>query len=156
VAAEAGLEVSSVSVEITMIGKICGLYGALLMLTCAGSGAAQGLPPEDEEVRVISPYTIRQQALPRTLPEMLVTKRISVETSVSYADLDLTKQADVDTMKDRLKKAARENCRELDRRFPRSVYIPVNDTSCIRDATYQSLARFDEIRGRYGLTARAR
>ena len=145
-----------------MTRKICGLYGALLMLGLAassfGSSAAQDLrsSAQDEEVRVTSPYTILQQALPRSLSESLLISHIIVEKSVSFSDLDLTKQADVDKMKDRIRQAAKDSCRELNRRFPRALYIPVDDTNCVRDATYRSLARLDEVRGRYGLSARAR
>lgn len=137
-----------------MTRRMYGLYGVLLMLgaACVGSHAALALPPSmaDEDVTVAGPYTIRQQVENRSLSEPLLTTRIVVEQRVSFADLDLTKQVDVDKMKDRLRHAAKDSCKELDRRFPRGIYIPVDEVSCVKSATAQSLARLDEIRGRYG------
>lgn len=132
-----------------MTRKICGFYGALLMLgaSYAGSGMARALPLSvgDEEVRVVSPYTIRQQVLDRSLTSPMLTTRISVEKSVSFSDLDLTKPADVNKMKARLRQAAKDSCKELNRRFPRSIYVTLDDTNCVKNATHQSLARFEAI-----------
>jgi UrcA family protein len=97
-------------------------------------------------VTVKPPYTIRQQTLTRNLSGQAQEERLTIQSRVSYADLDFSKQADVDTMRDRLRKAARDNCRELESRYPRFGYIPVREAHCVRTATLQSFAQLDQIR----------
>ncbi|HWU54281.1 MAG TPA: UrcA family protein, partial [Rhizomicrobium sp.] len=113
----------------------------------AGSALAAG---DSEQVTVDAPYTIRQQPMTRTMLGQMPERRVTVESSVSYADLDFSKQADVDTMRDRLRKAVRDNCRELDRRFPSLVYIPVGQDNCVKAGTLQSFAQLDDIRASAG------
>ena len=101
-----------------MTKKLYGFCGVFVIVgaCCAGSALAAG---DSEQVTVDAPYTIRQQPMTRTMLGQMPERRVTVESSVSYADLDFSKQADVDTMRDRLRKAVRDNCRELDRRFAR-------------------------------------
>ena len=66
--------------------------------------------------------------------------------SVSYADLDFSKQADVDIMRDRLRKAAKDNCRQLHRNPHILGYIPTDEAACARTARLQSFAQLDQIR----------
>jgi len=136
-----------------MTKNLYGLCGALVIMGACCTGSA--LAADTEEVRVDAPYTIRVQPLTRYLGGQMQETRITVESNVSYAGLDFSKQADVDAMKDRLRKAARDNCRELDRRFPSSVYIQVGSTDCVKTATRQSLAQLNEIRASAGRFARS-
>ena len=125
------------------------LYGTLFILgcgvSCVAAVSAQARPSE-EQVTVESPYTIRQQVVrPAMFGEMQETQ-VSVDQDVSYADLDLSKTADLDTMKSRIRQAAKDSCNELDRKFPRTIYIPAFGRNCVKDAADQALARLDEIR----------
>ena len=135
-----------------MTKTLRGFCGMLLVLNLgtigAGSASVLTAPESDEKVTVTSPYTIRQQVLTRSLSRQMQIKRISVEQNVSYADLNLSKEADVAVMRQRLKEAAVQGCNELDHRFPRSIYVPVQDTDCVKDTTIRALARLDGILGK--------
>jgi UrcA family protein len=137
------------SLEVAMTIRPYAVYGALFILGCGVSCvdvvSAQA-QPDEEQVTVESPYTIRQQVVQRAIHGEMQQTRISVDQNVSYADLDLSKAADLDTMKDRIRQAAKDSCSELDRRFPRTTYIPVADRNCVNDAENQAFARLDEIK----------
>lgn len=134
-----------------MTKKLSGLYGALLLglgISCIGSDLARAfpLPSDEEQVTVKPPYIIRQQTLARNLSGMAQEERLTIQSSVSYADLDFSKQADVDVMRDRLRKAARDNCRQLHRNPHILGYIPTEEAACGRTARLQSFAQLDQIR----------
>jgi UrcA family protein len=130
-----------------MTKKFRRLCGMLLVLNggifCAG--AAWAASRETEEVTVDSPYTVRQKTLTRSLTGEMLTAQVSVESNVSYADLDLSKGADRATMRERLRQAAVDNCRELERRSRRSINVTLDASNCVSRAINQSLARLDEI-----------
>jgi UrcA family protein len=133
-----------------MTKNLYGLCGALAIVGICSTGQALADPRDAEEVTVGSPYTIRQQAMTRSLRGQMQETRITVESRVSYAGLDFGKQADVDTMKERIRTAARDNCRELDRRFPSATNIPVGEDNCVKDATLHSLGQLDDVRATAG------
>jgi UrcA family protein len=120
------------------------------MAACFAGPAPAAPGDTEEQVIVDPPYTTRQQPVTSSLPGQMQEMRITVESQVSYADLDFSKQSDVDTMRHRLKKAARDNCRQANRRFSYLMYVPLDEASCVRTATLQSLARLDEIRASAG------
>ena len=126
----------------------CAMLLVLNLGTIGAGSASVAAAESDEKVTVTSPYTIRQQVLTRSLSRQMQTGRISVEQNVSYADLNLSKEADADVMRQRLKAAALQGCKELDHRFPRSIYVPVHDTNCVKDATARALAKLDGILGK--------
>lgn len=133
-----------------MTKKLRRYWGMLLVLgpgtICAGPALARA--PSEEMNVYQSPYTIRQEPVTRGWGKQMPETRISVGTNVSYADLDLQKKgADVATMTDRIRDAARDVCSELNRRYPESIYVPVSSGNCVRDATNQALAQLDGIRG---------
>jgi UrcA family protein len=131
-----------------MTKKLYGLCGALVIFGTAAAWAAG-----TEEVTVNAPYIIRQQTLTRNLSGLPQDIRTTVESGVGYADLDFSKQADVDTMRDRLRKAARDSCRLVHRNPHLLGYIPTDEAACVRTATLQSLAQLDEIRATAGRSA---
>jgi UrcA family protein len=135
-----------------MTKKLRRYWGIMLVLgpgtVCAGPTFARA--PSEEMTVYESPFTIRQEPVTHGWGRQMAETRISVEKTVSYADLDLSKDADVTTMEGRIRDAARDDCRELDRRFPAAIYAPVGTVgtrSCVRDATNQALAQLDGIRG---------
>jgi len=135
-----------------MTKKLRGYWGMMLVLgpgtICAGPTFAR---PASEEMTVYeSPFTIRQELINRGWGRQVSESRISVGKNVSFADLDLSKGADVAKMQDRIRDAARDSCRELNRRFPPTVFAPVDSVSrrnCVRNATNQGFAQLDGIRG---------
>lgn len=58
-------------------------------------------------------------------------ERVSVDHYVSYADLDLIKHADVQTLNKRVQAAARLGCQQLDNLYPNQ---PSNLQACMHDA----------------------
>jgi UrcA family protein len=135
-----------------MTKKLRRYWGILLVLgpgtICAGPVSAR---TASEEMTVYeSPFTIRQEPITRGWGRNLPETRISVSKEVSYAGLDFSKATDVTAMEDRIRDAARENCRELNRRYPPSIFAPVDsggNSTCVRDATNQGLAQLDGLRG---------
>jgi len=139
------------SLEVAMTRRSYELYGALFILasgvSCVDVSSAQARP-EQEQVTVESPYTIRQQVLNRPMFREMQQTRISVDQQVSFADLDFKRPGDITTMRERIRDAARDSCQELDRRFPRSIFVPVNELNrlnCVRQATSQAFAQLDEV-----------
>lgn len=71
---------------------------------------------------------------------------ISVNRSVSYADLDLTKNTDVDTFTKRIDDAAKDACAVLDKRYPKNIYIPVTpDDNCAKNAAGNAMRIADQV-----------
>ena len=79
------------------------------------SAIAQQATEEMEEIVVEAP--IERREIGRTA---LVSKTeiIQLRRRVSYADLDLSKYADVNEFKTRIKTTAKESCEKLDDMFP--------------------------------------
>ncbi|HET7085582.1 MAG TPA: UrcA family protein [Rhizomicrobium sp.] len=138
------------NMEVTMTRHLYGLYGAFFIVGLGTAGIGPVLAAErsaeEEQVTVAAPYTIRLEKLNRAMAGQMPIERISVESSVSYADLDLSKQNDVDMMRHRIRHAAIENCRELDRRYPPAMYVPMDSVDCVKGAVNQANARLDEAR----------
>lgn len=129
-----------------MTTKLYGLCGALIVMGACCAGSAFAGPRDAEEVTVRPPYTIRVQPLAQNQSGMAQEIRTTVESNVSYADLDFSQQADVDTMRDRLKEAARDNCRRAYRNPHLFGYIPTGEAACVRSLTLQTFAQLDTIR----------
>jgi len=113
-----------------------------LGLQLFSAGTALG----EEEITVSGPYTVSKEMTKPSLGGEMPEFTVSVSQRVGYADLDLSKPEDVAKLRDRVRAAAKDSCRELDARFPRDIYIPVGESSrkdCVRSATGQALARLD-------------
>ena len=137
----------------TFAGR-CTVLALSLQLFSAGTVWAADLG--QEEVTVQGPYTVRKEMTKRSLGGEMPEFAISVTQQVNYADLDLSRPEDVAKLRDRVRMAAKDSCRELDSRFPRDIYHPVGESSrndCVRNATGQALARVDATTN--GAVARA-
>jgi UrcA family protein len=141
--------------ELEMTKTFAGCCGALLVVGLqilpAGFSAAraQPRPGDEEQVTVDGPYTVRQETTRRSMSGLMADQTISVSQKVSYADLDMSKPSDVDTMRGRVRAAAKDSCRQLEQRFPPSIYIPGKTLhQCIRDTTSQALADVNAIASR--------
>ncbi len=65
---------------------------------------------------------------------------------VSYADLNLTKHADVVTLQTRVKDAAKKACTQLGHLFPVTQFQQT-DAECTKAAADKALAKVDELAG---------
>ena len=71
---------------------------------------------------------------------------VSVNRSVSFADLDLTKSGDVATFTKRIDDAAKDACAALDKRYPKAVYIPVDpNENCAKNAAGNAMRIADQV-----------
>ena len=71
---------------------------------------------------------------------------VSVDRSVSFSDLDLTQTKDDATFEKRINDAAADACREIDKRYPKNVYIPVSpNQDCVGIAAGNAMKIADEL-----------
>lgn len=71
---------------------------------------------------------------------------VSVNRSVSFADLDLTKDADAATLGKRINDAAADACRVLDQRYPKKTYIPVSpNDDCAANAAGNAMKIANQV-----------
>jgi UrcA family protein len=92
------------------------------------------------EVDVVAPHVVREKA-GKTYSGIPI-EVVSLHRHVGYSDLDLTKAADVETFKQRIRDTAKDACAQLDELYPFAIspYDP-GDTNCIREATEGALAQ---------------
>jgi UrcA family protein len=93
--------------------------GLLLALASGGSAIAQGTAPtEVKEITVVAPritYQAKREGGSVIPKEVTIAKKTAL---VSYADLDLSRSADLYTLEDRIAKAAAQVCEELAQELP--------------------------------------
>ena len=126
------------------------LAGASLVIAHDAAAIAQNTSEATgyhEEITVVAPHVVRRQVLKRAIAKQAMpVELISVQQRVSYRDLDLSKKSDADILEKRINDAAVESCKELDRRFPPSVYMPTPaDQDCVGTAANAALAVAREI-----------
>lgn len=110
----------------------------LLLLPAAVSAQPADSQPS-EQVTVFAPFVVRENISGPPHARVLTA---SASQAVNYHDLDLS-TADGGTMLElRVKQAAENVCKMLDRRYPRSTYIPMSTTiQCTKDAEAGGLAQ---------------
>ena len=71
---------------------------------------------------------------------------VSINRSVSFADLDLSKDSDIAIFHRRIIDAASESCRVLDERYPKNIYIPVSpNEDCAATAAGNAMKIADQV-----------
>jgi len=108
---------------------------ALLATGCGITAAALGQPIETVTVEAAREVTVGQTTTGIRISE------ITVRSRVSYADLDLTTDAGVKALKDRIHAAAAEACKEM------NVRVPAEGSSvetCTRDAVKSAMVEADQ------------
>lgn len=128
-----------------MIRKSLSLCSIALVALALGAGAGRALAADipQERVTVQGPYTIRHMVIPDRVGRQQ-TDQVSITQSVSYADLNLSRETDVALLKDRVSRAARDNCNKLKRSFP-AYSFGTTRQRCIADAVAPINARVDQI-----------
>ena len=125
------------------------LTAAALMSVAAIGGSAVAQPAAEkteahETVQVFAPYVVRREAAGRMKRENL--QLISVDRPVSFHDLDLKAPADQTTLVTRVKDAAKDACKELERRYPKRAYIPVPENEdCVKAATDTAMIQVNAL-----------
>ena len=109
------------------IAKGCSVVIIAAALTAAtGSANAQDYSSSTDETVIVEaphPY-IERQDLGRAPDSLLSQERVSYSIPVNVEDLDLANPADRGVLEGRIYHAAWQACRELDRHFPPSIYVP--------------------------------
>ncbi len=128
------------------------LMVATLISTAAIGGSAMGQPAAEkpgahEMVEVFAPYVVRREPVrPRRGFNREHLEIISVSRAVSFADLDLAKAEDRTILDSRVKQAAIDACKELDRRYPKQAYVPVPiEQDCVKNATDEAMIQVNEL-----------
>ena len=104
--------------------------------TVEGRASADGT--KYETVMVYAPYVVKRQIVSPMASKTSSTglELVSISQAVSFADLDLSDVAQVKQLESRVRQAALHACGEIERKFPRSRYIPVPENQdCIGNAT---------------------
>ena|SRR5690242_21555250 len=99
-----------------------------------------------QEVTVIAPKVARHHYAggPRFFGAPIEV--VSLTKTVSFADLDLTKQADVSTFEARVQATAQAACGDLEIKYPSTYYVPVPaDQNCQQTASDQAMALAKEV-----------
>ena len=113
--------------------------GLLFALSTGGSAIAQKntQPQELETITVVAPritYQVKREGGSVIPKEVTIAKKTAV---VSYADLNLSRTADLYTLEDRIDKAAAQVCQELAQELPDGE---PNVTVCTRRAADDAMA----------------
>lgn len=104
---------------------------AILFMASSLPVLAQSEPAE--KITVFAPYIVKKVT---SGPSRSPVTTITMTRDVGYQDVDLKSEIGVTILVGRVRQAAEEVCRELDRRYPRSVYVPVTeDKDCANKAS---------------------
>jgi UrcA family protein len=113
--------------------------GAVLLVAQTTASSAQEAKP-DEEVTIDGSYAARDWSDVGAAYLQDVT-RITISRPIQFGDLDLSKGWGTTLLQFRIKAAAQEVCAEIDRRYPRGVWVSLDDHSqCITTAARNALA----------------
>ena len=93
------------------------------------------------EISITAPYTTYRHIVGRTSTGIPV-EQLSLARPVSYADLNLRKQADVMEFERRINQAAKQACGQLNTMYLEALYPPMpSDQHCVRDAAYGGMTQ---------------
>jgi UrcA family protein len=104
----------------------------LAILFMAGSLPVVAQSEPAEKITVFAPYVVKKVT---SGPPRAPVTTITMTRDVSYQGVDLKSEIGVTMLVGRVRQAAEDICRELDHRYPRSVYVPViGDKDCANKA----------------------
>ena len=115
------------------------------LMACAGPSLAQSSNPQSlefeqaqyETVTVYAPYVVRHHIVNPMMSKTSSTglEMVSVTRTVSFADLDLSDPGQVKQLRSRVDIAAHDACAEIEKKFPRALYVPVPENQdCVGHA----------------------
>jgi UrcA family protein len=126
-------------IALAMAGATLG--AAPLALAQPGAG-----PSTAQEVTVVAPEVTRHLTTAATPFLGAPIEVVSLQRAVSYADLDLTKQADAATFATRVQSAAQGACADLEAKYPSNLYVPTPaDQNCVATATDRARVTAKEV-----------
>jgi len=117
--------------------------GVAVASVSAFAQEASAPKPLTETIVVTAPYVVQEKAAvdrAKAGSPHAPVLAVTMERNVSYSDLDLSKTADAAIFKKRINDAAIGVCKELDTRYPTSIYIPVTGAeNCVKAAARDGL-----------------
>ena len=112
---------------------------SLFALLAIGGGLAA--PSHGQPMETLTVEAAREAKVGQTTTGIPVSE-ITVRSRVSYADLDLTSDAGVKALKDRIRQAAAGACKEM------NVRVPAEGSSvesCTKDAAKSAMVEADKV-----------
>jgi len=112
---------------------------SLYALLAIGGGLAA--PTHGQQIETLTVEAAREVKVGQTTTGIPVSE-ITVRSRVSYADLDLTTDAGVKALKDRIRDAAASACKEM------NVRVPAEGSSvesCTQDAVKSAMVEADAV-----------
>lgn len=113
-------------------------FAAALCVLAAVTLPAFAQEEASENVTVFAPYVVKKttSGMPR---ERVTTVKMSRD--VSYQDLDLSTAEGKAQLETRVKQAAADVCSELDKRYPKAIFIVVQENrNCVKNAISEAMA----------------
>ena len=101
---------------------------------------AQEASQPSEQVTVFAPYVVTKAS---TGPTKSRVTTVTMSRNVSFEGLDLTSADGQATLESRVKQAAADVCKELDRRYPSTVSLTEN-RNCVKQALDEAMI---QVRG---------
>jgi UrcA family protein len=133
---------------IVIVGAMIGglLTPGALAMAQPVSAEASSPAPVAESVTVIAPRVVRRHATGAGQFGGSPIEVLSVSLAVSFADLDLTKQTDVDQFRKRIMHASLDACDRIEAQYPSNIYVPVSaNHNCPDNTAREALSVADEI-----------
>jgi UrcA family protein len=134
---------------------LCGMAFATMLASAPlnaqeeQSAPASAQATAHERVTVYAPFVVRHKMVsPPEVSERTATglELVSVSRAVYFGDLDLSKPDQATTLEDRVHLAAQDACKEIAKRYPKSVYIPVPDNQdCVGNATSEAMITVKQL-----------
>jgi UrcA family protein len=99
------------------------------------------------EITVMAPHAVRQGEMSVSGEPVEI---VTLVRHVGYGDLDLTKSADLETFKTRIKETAKQACAQLDTLFPDGTHVAnlggsLTNAECVKAATDGGMAQVDAV-----------
>ena len=123
-----------------------GLAGGLIIgLNTAVMAQTADATPAVEQIIVTAPLVVEVKkpgtatSAQGSQPGKSVYTVLSASSNVSFADLDISKFAGISTLEKRINDTATVTCNQLKRKYPESVYVPVQSSDCVKAATDQAM-----------------
>ena len=118
------------------------------LAAATGPALAQGSSANaaSEEITISGPnYIERRVPLPARRFELVNPQRVTLSRRVSYHDLNLSQPSGAIELEHRINATARDVCRELRQRSPRSLFQVVQSDDCVRSAVNGGMAQARQI-----------
>jgi UrcA family protein len=107
---------------------------SIIAIAPAGAEPSREAGRSSEEIAVVAPRTIERKTVGRSVHGARI-EEVSLSRRVSYADLDLSRSADVAELDKRIARTAKEACAELSTLLPLEYgRSAATDRACARKA----------------------